>query len=51
LLSPHPGQVKAEMNTLPRMGSTTQDAVALEQKIHDLLFSDVVEAQETADVH
>jgi NitT/TauT family transport system ATP-binding protein len=50
LLSPHPGQVKAEMNTLPRMGSTIQDAGALEQKIHDLLFNDVVEVQETADV-
>jgi NitT/TauT family transport system ATP-binding protein len=43
LLSPHPGQVKAEMNSLPRHGATDADAQRLEQRIHDMLFADVVE--------
>ena len=45
LLSPHPGQVKAELNSVPRDadfdGSVSR---ALEQKIHTLLFADEVEA-------
>src|ERR1043165_1751500 len=45
LLSPHPGQVKAELNSLPR-DAAVADAPALEQKIHALLFSDAVEAEE-----
>jgi len=50
LLSPHPGQVKAELNSLPR-DAATADAPALlqlEQKIHALLFSDEVEAEEVS---
>ena len=49
LLSPHPGQVKAEMNSLPRGLAGSEEAKALEQKIHDMLFADEVEEeQETA---
>jgi len=52
LLSPHPGQVKAELNSLPR-DAAVADAPALlelEQKIHALLFSDAVEAEEALHV-
>src|SRR5580704_12630932 len=38
LLSPHPGQVKAEMNSLPRTRVETQEAKLLESKIHNMLF-------------
>jgi len=45
LMSPHPGQVKAEMNSAPR--SASGEAVhALEDRIHALLFADAVEANE-----
>jgi NitT/TauT family transport system ATP-binding protein len=44
LMSPHPGQVKAEMNSLPRE-SDGELAHALERKIHDMLFVDVVEEE------
>jgi sulfonate transport system ATP-binding protein len=43
LLSPHPGQVKAEINSLPRGSDDVAAASALERKIHDMLFADVVE--------
>ncbi|HTP46339.1 MAG TPA: ABC transporter ATP-binding protein [Casimicrobiaceae bacterium] len=46
LLSPHPGQVKAEINSLPR-NHDHADAAALERKIHDMLFADAVEEMET----
>src|SRR6476619_5145320 len=42
LLSPHPGQVKAEMDSLPA-GSRGADVSALEQRIHSMLFADAVE--------
>ena len=42
LLSPHPGKVKAEMDSLPA-GSHGADASALEQRIHAMLFADAVE--------
>ena len=42
LLSPHPGQVKAEINSVPR-DAETGAAKALEAKIHDMLFLDQVE--------
>jgi NitT/TauT family transport system ATP-binding protein len=45
LLSPHPGQVKAELNTRSAQEST-ELLVALEKKIHDMLFSDTIESQE-----
>ena len=44
LMSPHPGQVKAEINSLPRE-SDGELAHALERKIHDMLFVDVVEEE------
>lgn len=42
LLSPHPGQVKAELNSLPP-DAPIADLTALERRIHDLLFSDIIE--------
>jgi NitT/TauT family transport system ATP-binding protein len=45
LLSPHPGQVKAELNSVPRDGAPA-DAAALEARIHDMLFVDRVEEHE-----
>ncbi len=50
LMSPHPGQVKAEINSLPRERSESDEAKALEQKIHNMLFADEVEEEETAHV-
>jgi len=46
LLSPHPGQVKAELNSVPRDANDVDGNAsrALEQKIHTLLFADDVEA-------
>jgi NitT/TauT family transport system ATP-binding protein len=38
LLSPHPGQVLAELNSVPRSHMQTDAARVLEQKIHDMLF-------------
>src|SRR5262245_19967027 len=52
LMSPHPGQVKAELNSLPRE-AVAADAAALlqlEHKIHELLFSDAIEAEEASHV-
>ncbi len=43
LLSPHPGQVKAEINSLPRGGAASPAFKALEERIHAMLFSDPVE--------
>jgi NitT/TauT family transport system ATP-binding protein len=42
LLSPHPGQVKAELET----ASTPQEAVALEKRIQHMLFEDEIERAE-----
>ena len=39
LLSPHPGQVRAEMDSLPRDTGDGDAQVALEQRIHDMLFT------------
>jgi len=46
LMSPHPGQVKAEINSLPRGHDDAGAAGALERRIHDLLFADAVEEDE-----
>ena len=43
LLSPQPGQVKAELNSIPRTGAGPDDARILEARIHDLLFAEPVE--------
>jgi len=49
LLSPHPGQVKAELNSLPRdaLEAGAGGLQALERKIHSMLFADEVEEKET----
>lgn len=39
LLSPHPGQVRAEMDSVPRVGADPEMQVQLEHRIHDLLFA------------
>ena len=44
LLSPHPGQVKAELNSLSDAASDAQ-AASLERRIHAMLFADSVEQQ------
>ena len=40
LLSPHPGQVKAEVNSVDRVSAENGEAAELEKRIHDLLFND-----------
>ena len=44
LLSPHPGQVKAEIDSVPRALAQSAEAKTLENRIHDMLFTDAVEA-------
>jgi NitT/TauT family transport system ATP-binding protein len=44
LLSPHPGQVRAELNSLPR-GADVAASAALERRIHSLLFAETVEPE------
>src|SRR4249919_2911125 len=43
LLSPHPGQVKAEINSVPRGEDSSAAGAQLERKVHDMLFADKVE--------
>ena len=50
LLSPHPGQVKAELNSVARDSGDAQAAKALEARINDMLFADQVEAPEIQNV-
>jgi NitT/TauT family transport system ATP-binding protein len=45
-LSPHPGQVKAELASVPRTEQDSAAAKELETRIHDMLFSDAVEDTE-----
>jgi NitT/TauT family transport system ATP-binding protein len=42
LLSPHPGQVKAEINSVPRGQENSTEAAALGREIHDMLFADQI---------
>jgi NitT/TauT family transport system ATP-binding protein len=49
LLSPHPGQVKAELNSLPREEQDAGKHQELEDKINSMLFADRVE--EEPEVH
>ncbi|MHB8495334.1 MAG: ABC transporter ATP-binding protein [Casimicrobiaceae bacterium] len=42
LLSPHPGQVKAEIDSLPA-GADGAVVTALEKRIHSMLFADTIE--------
>jgi len=43
LLSPHPGQVKAELASVPRDSADPHAAKALETRIHNMLFADEIE--------
>jgi NitT/TauT family transport system ATP-binding protein len=43
LLTPHPGQVKAEINSVPRGQENSNEAAALGREIHDMLFADQIE--------
>jgi NitT/TauT family transport system ATP-binding protein len=43
LLSPHPGQVKAEINSVPRGQENSNEAAALGREIHQMLFADQIE--------
>jgi NitT/TauT family transport system ATP-binding protein len=43
LLSPHPGQVKAEINSVPRGQETSAAGTELGRHIHEMLFADKVE--------
>jgi NitT/TauT family transport system ATP-binding protein len=45
LLSPHPGQVKAELASVPRALAGSEQAKALENRIHDMLFVDEIEEE------
>ena len=51
LMTPHPGQVKAELSSVPRGEPGSEAARALEQRIHSLLFADAIEAAHTAGAH
>jgi NitT/TauT family transport system ATP-binding protein len=42
LMSPHPGQVKAEVNSVPRGQENSNQAAALGREIHDMLFADQI---------
>ena len=42
LLSPHPGQVKAEINSVPRGQENSNEAATLGREIHDMLFADQI---------
>ncbi len=44
LLSPHPGQVRAELNSLPA-GAGGAASAALERHIHSMLFAETVEPE------
>jgi len=46
LLSPHPGQVKAELNSVDRDQADSAAGKELEARIHSMLFADAVEEQE-----
>jgi len=43
LLSPHPGQVKAEINSITRGQEGSNEAAALGREIHEMLFADQIE--------
>jgi NitT/TauT family transport system ATP-binding protein len=49
LLSPHPGQVKAELNSTGRDGEA-QAAASLEAEIHAMLFAEAVEEERAVHV-
>src|SRR6202049_1982022 len=48
LMSPHPGQVKAEINSVARGQEESAQANALAKDIHDMLFADRIEETDNA---
>ena len=48
LLSPHPGQVKAELNSDGDDRIDPSSGIALSDRIHGLLFADPIESTEEA---
>jgi NitT/TauT family transport system ATP-binding protein len=46
LMSPHPGQVRAELNSLPRGAMLGDAGRELERKIHAMLFAEAVESED-----
>lgn len=50
LLSPRPGRVKAEIGHIQKTELGEQGTARLEKEIHDLLFADAVEVEETSHV-
>ena len=46
LLSPHPGQVKGELNSDGSDRSDPASGCKLSDRIHDMLFADRIEEQE-----
>ena len=51
LLSPHPGQVKAEIEDVESVSASEGGATRLERQIHDLLFSEQMNEDEEAASH
>lgn len=45
LMSPHPGQVKAELNSVPRDQGDAECHLRLERQIHEMLFAESVEEE------
>ena len=43
LLSSHPGQVRAELNSVSRSGAAPEEARILEARIHEMLFAEPLE--------
>jgi NitT/TauT family transport system ATP-binding protein len=50
LLSPHPGQVKAELNSIDRLDPDGDKRADLERRIHQMLFADAIEEERPANV-
>jgi NitT/TauT family transport system ATP-binding protein len=50
LLSPHPGQVKAELNSIDRQAPDAEAHRALENRINSMLFADAIKEEEISHV-
>ena len=50
LMSPHPGQVKAELDSIDRAIEDSAPRTALEARIHEMLFADEIESGKDAHV-
>jgi NitT/TauT family transport system ATP-binding protein len=49
LLTPHPGQVRAEIDSLPRENTDARQRAELEENIHHMLFAESASAKEASD--